>query len=313
MRNMKKYISILAIALLAVACSKEIPYYPILPDEEPVAKEKTILFASGAGKGSVHYDCEGSLAGKDINIYYYIPEGEIADMPVQFVIPGVARNGSSYRNAWVSKADEYKVVILTLDLDDEQFSESMYQRGNIVNSAGAFNDPDKMIFHLVDDVFEFFLQSSLSNATKYNVWGHSAGAQFTHRYMEFGTSNRVNRYIAANPGWYTFIDSSIDFPYGIGDAETVIDFNRATVYGRPFTLMLGTADTNRDSELRVTAEADAQGLNRFARGEKFFNTCKADAESRSLEFKWERVYVQGVAHDYTKMAPAAADYLYANK
>lgn len=310
---MKRFLSILAIALIAVSCDNGIDYQPIHPDEKPDVQEKTILFAAGAGKGSVHFECKGAMAGKSCEIYYYIPKGDIENMPVQFVIPGVARNGSAYRNAWVSKADQYGVVILTIDLDNPPFTEAIYQRGNIVTSSGKFNKPEDMIFPMIDDMFDFFLQSSNSKATKYNIWGHSAGAQFTHRYMEFGISSRVNHYIAANPGWYTFIDSKIDFPYGIGSAETIIGFSRATAYGRPFTLMLGTADTVRDSDLRVTAEADAQGKNRYERGNNFFNASKKDAESRGLTFKWDRVYVQGVGHDYTKMAPPAADYLYGNK
>ena len=77
-------------------------------------------------------------------------------------------------------------------------------------------------------------------------------------------------------------------------------------------LMLGTADTTRDSNLRTTAEADAQGKNRYERGKFFFNWCQTDAEAHGLKFNWKKVEVEGVAHSQAKMAPAAADYLYGN-
>ena len=49
----------------------------------------------------------------------------------------------------------------------------------------------------------------------YNMFGHSAGAQFVHRFIQFKPLSRVDKAVSANAGWYTLPDTTIDFPYGL--------------------------------------------------------------------------------------------------
>jgi hypothetical protein len=49
----------------------------------------------------------------------------------------------------------------------------------------------------------------------YDMYGHSAGAQFVHRYLQFYDSPKVKKAVAANAGWYTFPNEAINYPYGI--------------------------------------------------------------------------------------------------
>jgi hypothetical protein len=53
--------------------------------------------------------------------------------------------------------------------------------------------------------------------------------------------------------------------------------------GKRMTVLLGTADTNRDDpDLRKTPEADAQGPHRFARGQAFFAQGQQAAAARNV-------------------------------
>ncbi len=279
-----------------------------------LSKAEQFKFESGAGSGSITFNCSGAFSGRTVTLNYYIPSGDIATMPVQLVMHGVDRNGSTYRNSWIEKADQYKVVILAPTFSEAQFPESDYQTGNIVDGNNNYNSQDKMIYTVIEDIFSFFVNNSDSKADGYNLWGHSAGGQFAHRFSIFAAAPHVKTIVAANPGWYTVPDASIKFPYGWGNLETTIPaITREGLYAKNFVLMLGTKDTARDSNLRVTPEADAQGKNRYERGNYYFNWCKSDAQSRSLTFNWKKVEVEGVAHDQSKMAPAAADYLYGGK
>ena len=204
-------------------------------------------------------------------------------------------------------------IILAPTFSESQFPESDYQSGNIVDSSNKYNYQDKMVYTVIEDLFDFFVNNSASKATGYNLWGHSAGGQFAHRFMMYADAPRAKTVIAANPGWYTVPDPAISFPYGWGNLETAIPaITKKAVYEKDFVLMLGTADTTRDSNLRTTAEADAQGKNRYERGKFFFSWCQTDAEAHGLKFNWKKVEVEGVAHSQAKMAPAAADYLYVN-
>ncbi len=278
-----------------------------------LAAASSFTFESGAGSGSVKFNCSGAFRGRTVNLNYYIPAGDIATMPVQFVMHGVDRNGDTYRDGWIAKADQYKVIILAPTFSESQFPESDYQSGNIVDGSNKYNSQDKMVYTVIEDLFDFFVNNSASKATGYNLWGHSAGGQFAHRFMMYADAPRAKTVVAANPGWYTVPDATISFPYGWGNLETAIPaITKKAVYEKDFVLMLGTADTTRDSNLRTTAEADAQGKNRYERGKFFFNWCQTDAEAQGLKFNWKKVEVEGVAHSQSKMAPAAADYLYGN-
>jgi hypothetical protein len=81
-------------------------------------------------------------------------------------------------------------------------------------------------------------------------------------------------------------------------------------YGKRLIVLLGDADTLRSAALRKTPEADAQGRNRFERGNRFYEYCRDDAAARSVPFYWEIAYVKGSGHSDAKMSPEAVRLLY---
>ena len=263
-----------------------------------------------AKTGMEPYVCKGAYVGKTVKIYYHIPEGDVRKMPVQIVMHGVDRNGDKYRDDWKSLADKYGFIVLAPQFSEDQFSDDAYQQGNVINESGQFVSQDSMTYSIISEVFHFFLDHSVSQATKYNIYGHSAGSQFVHRYLLFNSTSEVDRAIAANAGWYTFPNENIDYPYGIGNSVDKIGIDVEAYYAKRLTILLGDADTLRTENLRTTAKADAQGLTRLERGNTFFEFCKEDADNRGATFNWDRVYVHGVGHSDAKMAPEAARLLY---
>lgn len=264
------------------------------------------------GTGMVPYACQGAYAGKTVDIYYHIPAGDIRTMPVQVVMHGMGRNADGYRDHWKTLADQYGFIVLAPHFTDEEFPEIAYQQGNVKDEAGNFNVKEAMTYPIIGEVFHFFKDHSASRAKKYSIYGHSAGGQFVHRYLLFNDTPEVERAVAANSGWYTFPTDTIDYPYGIGDSAGKIGTDIAAYYAKRMTILLGDADTLRQSSLRKTPEADAQGLNRLQRGEAFFDFCRADAARRGLPFNWDKAYVPGSGHSDGKMSVGAAKYLYGN-
>jgi hypothetical protein len=266
------------------------------------------------GTGCVPYACDGPFAGDTIGIYYHVPEGyDVASMPVQFVIAGMNRNADKYRDDWVAKADEYGFVLLVPDLDEEHFPERVYQQGAVQDEAGGFNAPEDRVYPLVDKVFRFFLENSRSHARGYNIYGHSAGAQFVHRYLLFNKTPEVDRAVSANAGWYTFPTDTKDYPYGIGQSASQIGTDVAAYYQKNLIILLGTADTLRTESFNQSKKAEAQGHTRLERGKNFFEYCKSNAANRGIPFHWENVFVEGVGHSDSKMAPYAAKLLYGGR
>ena len=258
----------------------------------------------------VPFACQGPHAGKSIRIWYHIPEGDVRTMPVQIVMHGMGRNADGYRDHWITQSDKYGFILLTPEFEDAQFPEVAYQQGSVKNPEGGFNPQSEMTYPLISDIFHYFIKHSASRAKTYNIYGHSAGGQFVHRYLLFNDTPEVERAVAANAGWYTFPTDTIDYPYGIGDSADAIGTDIKAYYGKRMVILLGDADTLRSSSLRKTPEADAQGLTRLERGEAFFDFCKKDAAARGVAFNWEKAYAPGAGHSDAKMSPAAAEVLY---
>lgn len=247
---------------------------------------------------------------REVKVHYYIPSGKASEMTCQFVMHGTGRNADDYLAGWKAKADEYSLIIIAPEFSKELFRSEEYYGGRALNTEGKLAEPGTTTFSLVDRIFEFVNEKLELRQTSYNIYGHSAGGQFTHRFMLFYGSPYVDRAVAANAGWYTFPDDTIDYPYGIKGLYTNPDSLRKKYYTRNLTILLGTADTIRDKDLRQTAEADLQGLTRLARGERFFNDNMLKADKERCVFGWKMVHVPGVGHDHTMMSPAAADVLY---
>lgn len=134
---------------------------------------------------------------------------------------------------------------------------------------------------------------------EFDLWGHSAGAQFVHRYLLFEPTAPVRTAIAANAGWYTLPDLEQPFPYGLRHpALHVTPADVAAWVARPLVLMRGCADVERDEHLRMTPQADAQGPHRFARAAAMYRAGHAAATG----CRWDLIDVPFAAHDFTAMA-----------
>ena len=272
---------------------------------------KNNLFVTGTGK--VLYKCEAPFQDREIDIYYHIPDGKMEEMPVQIVMHGVNRNADTYRDNWISYAEKYKFIVLVPHFTEEMFPQKDYQQGAVLNAEGNINDKEKLTYNLIGKIFNYFLDNSASKARLCNIYGHSAGAQFVHRFMLYSDTPYIDKAVSANAGWYTFPSDTIAFPYGAGETISKMKLNTANYYKKHMIVLLGDADTLRTSNLRQTPEADAQGLTRLERGNTFFNYCKDDAQKANCEFNWELQYVKDAKHSDKQMAPIAADILYGNK
>lgn len=264
------------------------------------------------GSGRAYFNYKMDDNNFVIPIYYYIPEdGDLKNMPIQFVMHGMNRNAAVYRDSWLDKARYYGVIVLVPEFDEKQFPSAAYQRGNVMDSHGNYNYVEDYTYNIIDAIFLTFLQSSKSVQTQFNMYGHSAGAQFTHRYVLFNQSPYLNIAVAANAGYYTFPDPKITFPHGIKDAKRYNSISK-NYFQKKLVIVVGTADVERGGSLNTSEKSDAQGLNRYERGLNFYNFSKQRAKSERKEFCWKLFENEGVAHSNSKMATFAADLLYSD-
>ena len=259
----------------------------------------------------------GALSDKSINVYYHTPQGDLTSFPILFSFHGGSRNADDYRNDWIEMSNENNFMVFAPEFNSDDFpSGDMYNLANIFQdgdnpSMNTFNSPDKWTFSVIDQLFDYIKTELGSNQTKYNAWGHSAGAQFLHRFVFYLPNSKLNIAVCSNAGWYTVPESDIVFPYGLSESQ-LSNSNLISAFSKRLYVHLGDSDTDpNSSSLRHNNIVDQQqGLNRLARGRYFFQTSKEKAELLNTNFNWEKTpEVLGVGHDHTAMALDALKYI----
>ena len=255
------------------------------------------------------YPCSEFFKGTTLDVFFYVPQGvDIQDMKVQFVMHGTNRNASQYRDAWISLADTYHLIIIAPQFDKDRFPQKAYQNGNVKYAWDSDNE-DALTYSIIDDLFCALNRKYHFKDTKYNIFGHSAGAQFVHRFVLFYESPYLDKAVAANAGTYTLLNNKADYPFGYRDIGGVSQISKG-IFNKQLIILLGAGDTIRDANLNISPAADRQGLNRWQRGHNFFISAQEYAKKRKCSFNWQLDTVPGAAHSVSPMSKYAADLLY---
>lgn len=243
-----------------------------------------------------------------MRVFLYRPARWSADGPLLLVMHGVQRDADRYLAEWRDLAEAANVLVICPEFSAAKFPGARwYNLGNLVDRerAGAAQARAHWTFPVADAVVAAVRARTGATRRRFDMFGHSAGAQFTHRYALFAPSEAVNRIIVANAGWYTMPDARVPFPYGLG-GTAVTDAEIAVALARPVTVLLGDQDVDPlHPNLRRNAEADRQGPHRFARGHAFFESARSEAARMAVPLGWRLETVPGVAHENAGMARAA--------
>lgn len=244
-------------------------------------------------------------------MWYYLPEQAQPDTPVLFVMHGVKRDANRYRDEWQPHAQKHGFIIVAPEFSEAAFPGSAgYNYGGTLDDKGRPQPREEWSFGLLEPIFDAVKAAAGNRSARYSIYGHSAGAQFVHRYLCFVPEARVEKAIAANAGWWTLPDLSVEFPYGL-HGSVLDEAGLKTMLQRPLVVLLGTADTDPNHPyLRRSTEAMAQGAHRFARGQFFFAAGQKQAEQLGVPFGWKLATAPDVGHVDKDMAPFAVAQLF---
>lgn len=273
-----------------------------------VAGEPPVI---GQGAGSFQFDDPKTATGKTLRVFYYRPKGFGPESQILFVMHGVKRNADEYRDNWIALAERHGLLIVAPEFSNENFPKSWaYNLGNVMRRGpGGTLAPvpeSAWSFPIVDRIFECVRRSTGSARTTFAIFGHSAGAQFVHRYMTFTGGPKVDLALAANAGWYTLPTEIETFPYGL-DQTGLPPSKLKGAFAKKVVILLGEADVVQDPNFRKTPEAMRQGATRLDRGKYYFEAAKRTSETLKTPFNWRLVLVPGVGHDNARMAGTAAE------
>ena len=137
----------------------------------------------------------------------------------------------------------------------------------MIDERGSVLDRAQWSFGVIDRVFDAVRAMGGIRRNSYVIFGHSAGAQFTHRALLFGALQRAELVIAANAGASIRLDPPIHFPGGLKGSPIDEDGERRAFQQRA-VIMLGDADSDPDHPNlpRGRFELDEQGPHRSRAG-----------------------------------------------
>lgn len=251
-----------------------------------------------------------SAGNPDVRVYTVIPSTLSPASRMLMVMHGNSRTADEFCDIWRSWAGQNDYVLLCPRYDLVNWpTHGMYQMGNVFSGddcGGTLNPESRWTFTIDVGIHARARDGFGIVDPRFDLWGFSGGGQHVHRFMLWKPNAPVRLAIAASSGWYTAPDRTIGCPYGLDDP--LLSFTQQQVVAwtnRNVIVAVGTADTVRDADLRTTARADAQGLNRYQRANYMWS--KAAAINPSTE--WRRVDVPNAAHEAYRVALGTRDFL----
>ncbi|MCY1492289.1 hypothetical protein D3C87_46120 [compost metagenome] len=267
------------------------------------------------GTGAFSYTYSG-LPQKPINVFYHIPAGNKTNMPIVIVFHGDERNAEDYRDYWRNAANQYGFMVFAPEFTEALFpGGSSYILGNVYDdgnnpSPSTLNSESTWTFSIIEPLFDYIKHNTGNVSQTYDIFGHSGGGQFVHRFVMLKPNARYNKAIAANSGWFTVPDGVANFPYGIENSP-ITSTNPQQYFSRNLIIQVGALDNNgNDPSLRHNAESDLQGVNRLQRANYFFDQSQDYANSLNATFNWQLRIVPNSGHDGELMSQDAIHLLF---
>jgi pimeloyl-ACP methyl ester carboxylesterase len=285
-------------------------FLPLATALAMVCSQQTMAESLPPGKSHSTFIDDRGRPDKPVKIWYFKPASMRSDARVLFVMHGNARDGETYLDQWMPYAEKYHVLLIVPQFPKKGFPSSEYQMGNVTDP-----DREKWTFSMIEHLFDKIRTAEALQANSYYLFGHSAGAQFVHRFMLFMPAPRVAMAVAANAGSYTLplypsaANHAYPFPWSL-TPSLVSETQRKAVFARRLVILLGEEDTKHNKDFPDGPEASMQGNTRLARGQNFYRVAQQQATALQTPLAWQLHTVPDVGHSDAGMAPAAASYLF---
>ncbi|MBV6818157.1 hypothetical protein KWG64_09370 [Rahnella sp. PD12R] len=276
----------------------------------PVAKtampKAPLIFPPGAGVMHVPL----AQSKKMLEVFTYQPAGADENTPVVMVMTGVDRNAATYRNDWITVADQYHLRVIVPHFSEQEFPGAAgYNLGNLVDSKTHRRLPkSQWTFSMVDNLFTTLQKQGVTGQKQYYLFGNSAGCQFVHRMLTLLPEPNVKAAVCAAAGWWTLPDTDQRWPYGLREAPVAVNQQQLNDYfAKPVLIAVGAEDDDPENHLlRKSKQAMAQGTNRLERAESYFTTSQQRAEQNNTPFNWHFMDLSDIGHSGSKMSVFAA-------
>lgn len=248
---------------------------------------------------------------KKMEVFSYQPPGANVDSPVVFVLTGLNRNASEYRDSWIENAKKNNLIVIAPLFSTADYpGNDGYNLGNIEDTkTHQLNPKEQWAFTVIDELFAEMQKQGITRQKSYYLFGNSAGCQFVHRMMTFVPEAKAKAVICAAAGWWTMPDIENRWPYGLDQAPvTVTQQQLVDYFAKPVLITVGEKDNDPYHPLlRRSYEAMAQGDSRFTRAQSYFLTAQQKAKRYKVDFNWIFTTLPEVGHNGAAMSAYGAE------
>jgi len=227
-------------------------------------------------------------------------------------------NAQYYINNWVDFAENQGLILIAPAFNQENFSSRLGDhamsgyRGLFGREIGA----DAWILRLVRAYQQAF---EMENDSFY-LYGHSAGGQFTGRFLVTHPES-VKRAVITSAATYPQPDTEVAWPFGMGELHTDIVWDADTIKHVdvvpdkekwlaatqiPLTVIVGLNDT---AELPLSLIPGQKGKNRYTIARNWIQDMAVFAQANGLESRFEFEIIPGQGHSMCGLMPYSQEAL----
>ena len=291
------FILLILIILLSACGSNSLPEPPVAPEPGQLAK------------------------GEDVfgTFYTYVPTAFPEKPDILVVVHGtplkdetVEWNAEYYVTSWIDFAEKHGYILIAPAFNQEDFSSRLGDhamsgyRGLFGREIGA----DEWLLRLVKAHQQAF---GTANAQFY-LYGHSAGGQFTGRFLVTHPET-VKKAVITSAATYPQPTTEVAWPFGMGELHTDIEWDTDTIKHVdivpdkqewlaatqiPLTLIVGLNDT---AELPSSLIPGQKGKNRFVIARNWIQDMAVFAEANGLESRFKLEIIPGQGHSMSGLIP----------
>lgn len=255
----------------------------------------------------------------NMNVFRYIPSGDINKMKVVFIMSGCFRDALNYLKIWIDAANNNNYILIAPEFDKHHYSIAEHEYGNIINVEYNYStqdiytpimtydteikDEEEWIYSNIDEIYIELIEKLNLKPTGYTIFGHSSGSQFVHRFLMFGNSQYCKKYLCANAGLYTFFDETKNYPYGIKNLETFQKRINESLEKDVF-ILVGEKDI-KSKYLNSLPMDMEEGKTRYERAINYFDSVINYAKKHNIKTNWKFVSMPNVHHKSKEVLPYA--------
>jgi poly(3-hydroxybutyrate) depolymerase len=221
-------------------------------------------------------------------------------------------NGEFYISNWIDFAEEQGFILIAPLFTQEDFS-SRYGDQALSGYRGLFGreiGADEWVLRLVNTYQQLFNSAD----EQFYMYGHSAGGQFTGRFLVTHPET-IKRAVISSAATYPQPTAEVAWPFGMGELHANIEWDPNTIKQVdivpdkekwlaatqvPLTVIVGLNDT---AQLPLELIPGQKGKNRFTIARNWVKDMDAFAEANGLESQFAIELVPGVGHSMSKLVP----------